>query len=621
MFPDGRLGISNAVNVFLNPLATTTGLGGQTKYRDFYSLNTFRYRVDLPWITKGLYVDGFGSADFQTSNFKDFMKTWDVYRYDGSTGEYIPLKQTTSPEGLASLKQGNSSSRTYTVNVKINYTKVINSSHNINAFVAYEQQQFRDEYSRAFRRSFFTDNIDELDFGSTTNATNEGNGSNFARRNYFGRINYDYRGKYLIEVQARYDGSDKFSPEKRWGLFPSVSLGWRLSQESWMSGITGENELKIRGSWGLLGNDAISPYQFLQFYNLNPRGYVFAGQAVPSVSPAVLPNPNFTWEKARSMNLAVDGGLFKNRVTYTVEVFKQKRSDVLTRRISTVPAYTALVLPIENIGIVENKGIEGQLSYRNDPKSKFQYSIGGNITYVRNKIIFIDEPVTTPEYQKAVGQPINSSNIFIATGIFQSQAEIDKYAAYHTGQIPRPGDVIFKDINGDNIINGFDRTRVDLNNTPEIMYGITMNAQWKGFDMSVLFQGQARSRVFFYPQASSTLNFYRFLYEGRSTPDQITDKPGTAGDFFNRPQFQTNSLPFFRRNTAFLRLKNVELGYTVPGTLTQRAKLSNLRFYVNASNLLTFAHFDDVDPETLNRADGKGYPLLRTVNFGVAASF
>jgi len=620
-FPDGKLGIGNNVNTFRNPIATTTGLGGHGKFRNNYSINTVRYRVDLPWITEGLYIDGFGSADFQFSQRKDFLRSWTVYRYDAGTGDYIEERQTLSPEGLATLNQGNLTSRTYTVNAKLNYSRVLNGEHNITAFAAFEQQQYRDEFLIASRRNFFSDNIDELDYGSTQNATNEGNGSNFARRNYFARVNYAFRSKYIVEVQGRYDGSDKFSSEKRWGLFPSVALGWRLSEEPFMSKLMNGNELKIRGSWGILGNDAISPYQFLQFYNLDANGYVLNGQPVPTITPGVLPNANFTWEKAKTVNIAVDGGFLKNRLTYTVEVFRQKRSDILTQRNATVPAYTGLILPVENIGVVENKGVEGQVLYRVVSSPAFNYSVGANFTYARNKVLFVDEPESIPAYQRQVGRPINSQTMYIATGIFQSADDIAKYPAYNTGQIVRPGDVKFEDINGDNVIDFLDQVRVDLNNTPEIMYGFTMNGQWKGIDLSILFQGQARSNVFFYPESATIINYYKFLFDGRSTPGNITDIPSPAGDNYSRPQNNPNTYGFYWRNTAFLRLKNVEAGYTLPRSIQDRLHMKNLRVYVNGSNLLTFAKFSDIDPETLNNTNGRGYPVLRTINFGLSTTF
>jgi TonB-linked SusC/RagA family outer membrane protein len=620
-FPDGRLGATNgAVNSFLNPLATTTGLAGEAKFKDLFALNTFRYKLEMPWLVEGLFLDGFVSADLQNSNTKDFKKSWSVYRFDPQTQEYIEERQSLSSEGLATLDQSTFSSRLITLNTKLNYTTIVANVHSINAFLAYEQQQFKSDFFYASRRNFFSDNIAELDYGSPNNAINGGNSSNTARRNFFGRINYAFREKYLLEVQARYDGSDKFPQDRRWGLFPSVSLGWRISAEEWANKLLRNNDLKIRASWGRLGNDAIAPYQFLQFYNLNSSGYVLNGRLVPTLTPGVLPNPNFTWETAESINLGVDGSLFNKHLTYNFEVFNQQRSDVLTQRNATIPLYTGLILPVENIGKVRNRGFEGQLNYRKT-YNNFTYFIGTNFTYARNKVLFVDEPASIPDYQKRTGRPINSDLFYVAKGLFQSQSDIDAYPQYNTGQIPRPGDVIFEDVNGDEKIDFLDMVRLDLNSTPEIVYGVNTGFEWKGFDLSVLFQGQARSMVYFYPQSSSIINFYHFLYEGRSTPNKVTDKPSTAGDFFNRPQFNSNTLPFFRRNTSFLRLKNIEAGYTFSNQLLGRLRLSQARIYVNASNLLTFAQFNDVDPESLNRLDGKGYPVLRTVNLGINVSF
>jgi TonB-linked SusC/RagA family outer membrane protein len=620
-FPDGRLGVtSGASNSFLNPIAMVSGLGGEARFRDLYTLNTFRYRLDIPQITKGLFLDGFVSADLQASSSKDFRKSWSVFKYDPTTQTYSEQRQTLSAAGLASLGQNYNSSKLITFNSKLNFTRVFAEAHSVNAFIAFEQQQFKSEFFSAQRNNFFTDNISELDFGSPNNATNNGNASNTARRNYFARVNYGFKDKYLFEAQARYDGSDKFPSDRRWGLFPSISAGWRLSSEPWAQGFMKGNDLKIRASWGKLGNDAIDPYQFLQFYRLNAAGFVLNGALAPTLSPDVLPNPFFTWESAESINLAIDGSLLKNRLTYVFEAFQQKRSDVLTRRNATVPIYTGLVLPVENIGKVRNRGLEGQLKF-NSTAGKVSYNVAANITYTRNKVLFFDESPSIPEYQKLTGRPINSGLFYVDKGLFQSQREIDNYPTYTTGQIPRPGDVKFADTNGDSTINFLDQVRLDQNNTPEIVYGLITGLDWKGLDISVLFQGQARSKVFFYPHTSSVVNSYHFLFEGRSTPDRVTDKPSTAGDFFSRPQYNPNTLPFFRRNTSFVRLKNVEIGYKLSSRMLENLKMSNVRFYLNASNLLTFAKFKDVDPESLNRLNGRGYPILRTVNFGVNVGF
>jgi hypothetical protein len=233
----------------------------------------------------------------------------------------------------------------------------------------------------------------------------------------------------------------------------------------------------------------------------------------------------------------------------------------------------------------------------------------------------MDEPDAVPDYQKQTGRSLNTDIVYITDGLFQSQEEIDKHASYDIGKVPRPGDVKFVDLNNDGVINFFDQKRIEGNYQPTIVYGINGSLNWKNIDFSILFQGQAGTKVHFYPPSSSQNNYYLFLFEGRSTPDKVTDKPTVAGDWFNRPGFNQNTHPFYRRNSSFLRLKNLEVGYTFTNLLNKVSNFDNARVYFNASNLLTFAHFNDVDPETLNRGDGKGYPLLRTVNFGFQLSF
>jgi TonB-linked SusC/RagA family outer membrane protein len=623
-YPDGRLGSTNPVT-HSNPIARTSGLAGSSSFKNMFALNTLRYRLDLPQIGKGVFVDGFVSADLENSDTKDFGKSWSAYSYDKSTNTYTEIKQTASAEGLASLEQSAYNRSVFTLNTKLNYQRTLNEKHTINSFIAYEQQQYKDRYFFAGRRNFVTDNIDELNYGSPVNATNGGGSTNTARRNYFGRVNYSYSDKYIVEVQARYDGSDKFSEDKRWGLFPSVSLGWKVAGETWAQALLRENELKLRASFGILGNDGIDPYQFLQFYNLNSSGYYLNGRQVPTLGPGVLPNPNFTWETAKSYNVGVDGSFLNKSFTYSFDAFLQKRSDILSYRNATVPNYTGLNLPIENIGKMENKGVEVLVNYRKQFK-KLGFTTGVNLTYTRNKVLFFDEPESIPEYQKQTGKSLNNLTLYTADGLFQSQDDIDKYVSLYDYQIInpeqlRPGDVKFVDYNNDGVINALDRVRKDGNEQPNIVFGYTASLDWNGFDLSLLFQGQAGTKNYFYPLVSSTLNAYYFLYEGRSTPDRVTDQPTIAGANYARPAFQASTHPFFLRNTSFVRLKNAELGYSLLKLFGSKAKLTNARVYANGSNLLTFAKFNDIDPESMNRADGRGYPILRTINVGVQFTF
>jgi hypothetical protein len=346
---------------------------------------------------------------------------------------------------------------------------------------------------------------------------------------------------------------------------------------------------------------------------------------VPTLGPGVLPNPNFTWETAKSYNVGVDGSFLNKSFTYSFDAFLQKRSDILSYRNATVPNYTGLNLPIENIGKMENKGVEVLVNYRKQFK-KLGFTTGVNLTYTKNKVLFFDEPGSIPEYQKQTGKSLNNLGLYIADGLFQSQEDIDKYISLYDYQIInpeqlRPGDVKFVDYNNDGVINALDWARKDGNEQPNIVFGYTASFDWNGFDLSLLFQGQAGTRNHFYPLVSSTLNAYHFLYEGRSTPDRVTDQPTIAGANYARPAFQASTHPFFLRNTSFVRLKNAELGYSLIKLFGSKAKITNARVYANGSNLLTFAKFDDIDPESMNRADGRGYPILRTINVGVQFTF
>lgn len=618
-YPDGRLG-AGAGSLYNNPLATTTEIGGSVKYYNLTALNTLRFRVDIPQV-KGLFADGFVAADLQYSDDKRFGKTWDAYTYNRNTQEYGLVRQSASSEGLASLGQNMGTGLTLTVNSRLNYARVLNKVHSFSSFVMFEQQQIKSRYFGADRRNFITDNVAELDYGSRVNMGNYGGSFNTARRNFSAKINYAYDNKYLLELVARYDGSDKFSKDQRWGFFPGVSAGWRIGQESWAQGFVKENELKLTASFGILGNDAIGQYQFLQFYNLNPSGYLINGVPVPTISPGVLGNPDFTWEKQKTYNVAIEGTALRRSFNYKFELFRQVRTDILGSRSNTVPDISGLILPIVNYGKMQSQGIEFQLGYTGQI-GDVKFTTGANFTYSNNKVLIIDEPLTLPDYYKSTGRNWNSQYLFRTNGLFQSKKEVDDYLAKYDFQLGgglvnlRPGDVVIKDLNGDNIINNLDQELVDGSNTPTTILGSTTSLNWKGFELSFLLQGQLGRRTHFYPLASNQFNYLRYVYEGRSTPTQVTDQPTMSSASFNRAAWVGTDHPFFYRNTSFVRLKNVEFAYT----LRFGKNNSTARLYVNGNNLLTYSpgFGKIIDPEQINQ---NNYPMLRTFNVGANVSF
>ena len=620
--PNGSYAVGGLSNGLLNPLLNSTDVAGIATIKKLYSLNTARFRLDLPFV-KGLYLDGFLSVDFGVLDSSGWNKSYQVYGYDQTSNTYTPFTEN-SALGLGYLDNLNGNSTTITQNLKLNYERQFGKSM-WRAFASYEQSTFNYKYAGAHKEQFISQAIPQLDYGSSVNQTNYGNEIKSARQNYFGRINYSFDNIYLLEAQLRYDGSDVFSESQRWGLFPSLSAGWKISEYEWFKKeLPFVNSLKFRGSWGKLGNDNIPPFQFAQFYYINSNGRLFYNNSTgsitnyPSFSPGVVANPNATWESQTATNLAMDAGLLDNKLNFTVEVFHQRRSNILAPPNASVPSYTGIVLPYENIGIVDNKGIEAQLSYKNKV-GELNYFVAGNITYAKNKIIYQDEKLASkPAYQSLTGQPVGASLLYNAIGVFKTQAEINSYVtSYSIGATPVPGDLKFADTNHDGVIDDKDRIVQPLSSIPQITYGVSIELAYKAFSLSMLFQGQAKAMRYFRAVSGKNQNFNIEDFNGRSTPDNITDKP-RAAEVYGSPQGIGNS--YYLSSTAFLRLKNLEFAYNFKNINLIKYGINGMRLYVNTFNVFTITKYKGLDPESVD-GQGLAYPINRTFNMGASITF
>jgi TonB-dependent starch-binding outer membrane protein SusC len=610
-------GVTGSTGAQLNALVNATDLAGLNEQKRIYSLNTFKGRYDIPGL-KGLYLDGFLSVDLGFVDSSNWNKSYTVYSYDPNAQTYTPAVLN-GTLGLASLDQQSTNSLTISENLKLNYEHLF-GDHSIKAFVAYEQSTYDYRWATAHREQFISQAISQLSFGSTNNINNNGNEYKSARQNYFGRINYSYKNTYFLEAQLRYDGSDVFSQNKRWGLFPSFSAGWKISDYAWFkNSLPAFSFLKLRGSWGKLGNDNIPPFQYAQFYNVTQYGRIFyngSNTGYSTLSPGVSPNPNATWESQTSTNIAVDGALFDGKLNFTFETFHQRRDNILAPANASIPLYTGIVLPDENIGIVDNKGIEAQLSYKGQV-NKLGYFISGNITYAKNKVVYMDEILGgRPAYQALTGHPVGSYLMYNAIGVYQSAADISGSPTNNlTGVVP--GDLKFQDVNKDGVIDQNDQTVKDLTSVPQIVYGGSIGLNYMNFDLSLLLQGQARAARYFRAVSGKSQNFTIEDYTGRSTPNNITNKP-RASNVYGSPQGFGNT--YYLSSTAFLRLKNVELAYNIKSNGLARNGISHVRVYINTFNLFTITKYKGLDPESVD-GQGLNYPINRTFNAGFSVSF
>jgi TonB-linked SusC/RagA family outer membrane protein len=615
-----------------NPVVISTPATGSVTDNNYVFQSNLRGKIDVPGV-KGLNVILNASFDEGFRPIKRFRTPWNLYTWDYSTydanGEPVLKK---SARGLSAPELQEEFERTsgQTTNAYINYSKDF-GPHAFSIMAGTEKQVLRGNQFSAFRNAYISTAVDELFAGARNGSTNADNnitdGKLYKRTrlNYFGRINYSFSEKYLVEMVWRYDASYIFPEDSRWGFFPGFSAGWVLTEENFMKGITGIDRLKLRGSWGQLGNDRMHPTnaRFDEFQYANNfgfgSGYIFNNDVLTTtITPSVFPiaNPDITWEVANNSNIGLEGNLFGNKIAFELDYFNNIRSQMLIPRNASIPKTAGFEPPRQNIGKLRNRGFDFLVSY-NGQAGDFSYSFGVNGGYSKNEVIFMDEPANVLPWQTVTGRPYDTRLMYKAVGVFKDQAAVDAYPAVWPGA--RPGDIIFQDINEDSVINTDDKIRLENNTIPRFQGGFTIDLKYKAFDFNVLFQGATGARSYIRTQSGDFGNYLQDFADGRwTTENPNSENPRT----FNREDEywigQENTYWF--RKTDYLRLKNIQLGYNLPTSLINRVGIKTARLYVNAINLLTIDTFKVFDPETDNQ-DGTVYPQKRTFNVGVNLTF
>jgi TonB-dependent starch-binding outer membrane protein SusC len=612
-----------------NPVVTSTKQTGYVYDNNYVFQSNLRGKIDVPWV-KGLNLIFNASFDEGFRPVKRFRTPWYLYTWDytsyDANGEPVLLK---SPRGLSTpeLQEEFEKTSGRTTNAYINYTKEF-GAHAIGLMVGTEKQKLTGSHFNAFRNAYISTSVDELFAGTRNTSTNADNDRNrlfsTARLNYFGRINYSFSEKYLLEMVWRYDASYIFPENSRWGFFPGISAGWVLSEENFMQDIESIDRLKLRGSWGQLGNDRMDPsnarldeFQYIDAFGFG-GGYIFNYNVLTtSITPSAYPiaNPGITWEVANNSNIGLEGSLFAGKVSFEFDYFNNTRSQMLIPRNASIPRTAGFNPPRQNIGKLKNRGIDFLVAYHREA-GDLTYNIGVNGGYSKNEVVFLDEPSTVLPWQTVTGRPYDTRLLYNAIGVFKDQAAVDAYPHWPGA---RPGDVIFEDVNGDGVINSDDRIRETRNTIPRFQGGLTLDVQYKGFDVNVLFQGATGAKSYIRTQSGDFGNYLQDFADGRwTTENPNSEEPRT----FNREDeyWISQANTYWFRSTDYLRLKNIQLGYSLPSTLVNRISLKSARIYVNAINLFTIDSFKVFDPETDNQ-DGTVYPQKKTYNIGVNLTF
>lgn len=614
-----------------NPVVQSTSQAGYNKGENYVFNINAKVNVKIPWV-KGLSLTGVAAIDRGLNYTKKFNKKYDLYTWDGTTvgTDGLPTLVKGQYGSSSNLVQQLDISKEYLLNLLANYQRTFNKVHDVSVLLGVESIENTSNWFSAERRNYTVSFPDELNFGDPNSQYS--NGSNPGKNrwlNYFGRVNYSYKSKYMAEFVWRYQGSSKFASETRWGFFPGVSLAYRLSEEDfWKDSKLGRlmGNLKLRASYGKTGNDLIDPYQYYSLYAKYWQDFVTGDLTNNSTYyESLAANVKVQWEEAEQMNVGFDVTLLDNRLSLTADYFNNLRSKILIPQTASVPDATGMtdILPDINLGKVRNSGFDFEMAWT-DKVRDFEYRIGLNGGYAKNKIIFFDEAEGALAWQKQTGHPMNSSLYYQAIGIFHNQEEIDNYP-HMDGTVP--GDIKFKNVNGDDKITGEDKTRIYKSDVPRWTGGLNISARYKGFDASILFQGQAGAVRYVQALGSKDgINYFKSFYDNRWTADNPnTNYPRT----FNRNEeywvSSENPNTFWLHSTDFIRLKTMELGYTIPATLVRKWGLEKVRVCVSGMNLFTYApHMKDFDPELEYKGDGfagQGYPIQRILTAGISINF
>ena len=626
-YPNGSSG-TGAFGASYQPVLRSTLDGGFDDDKRYRANNKINATLKIPGID-GLTVSSYFAYDIFFGKRKYFDHPVTAYELD--KGAYLAAGNTGSEDGSAFLVQSNdgydpqltefyNTTTAKTFNLKVNYDKTFNSVHNFSAFVAYETSESNGTGISAFRRYFISSQLPYLFAGGNDQKDNSEYVTLDSRINYFGRLSYNFKGTYLFQFALRRDGSLRFSKESgRWGNFPSALAGWIISNENfWKDHVKPVNFLKIKASWGKLGNDLVPPFQYLASYAFGTGGLYGTNRTYySSLYQSNAPNPFITWEVADMYNAGLESRLFDNRVLLNADFFYQRRSNILIKRNASVPNFTGISLPDENFGVVDNRGFEIQLGYTSKAGRDFSYSVNGNFAFAKNKVVYFDEPSKSVAWQTLTGHPIGAALLYKSAGIFRDTAQINK-TPHVAGAIP--GDVIIKDENGDGVINADDRILFDKTTDPEITFGLSFNFRYKNFELSALINGAGTAWVRrLGSQQGAAGDYYQYDADGRWTPDNIDATKPRAYDgssTYWRGKFATD-LEY--QNQSYARLKNVQLSYYVP---TKNIKfIKDAQIYVSGENLfLIYSSKNRIwDPEFSGTRDN--YLIMKVMSVGARVSF
>ena len=580
-------GMYGGNSMYSNPLGDLMQTG-YTSYNGRSLQAIFQLKGDLGFITPGLSVNGAVGFNTYFKSYSKKSRQYARYSVDRDNADEIIYTTYGQNTSLAGDESSSSQWRDYSLQASLNYNRTFNGLHN----------------------------IDAIYLGSYNDYVVTGTDLSYKNIAMGGRVTYSYDKRYIGEFSFGYNGTENFPKGHRFGFFPAGSLGWILSNEAFLKGNPILNYLKLRASYGIVGNDNIGGirYMFDQYYD----GYGYhlgnSNNVQDGLVQGKLANPDVTWEKEKKFNVGFEATLV-NKIDVSFDYFIQKRSNILSQPYRTVPDYLGISRPDINIGKVGNKGLETSIRYNGIGKKDLTYFVETSLWYAKNKVVYNAEAIQENEYLYGTGRMVGQPFVLEAIGFFKDEDDILK-SPTQTFTDVRPGDIKYKDQNKDGKIDSNDYYPIGYTSMPQITLGLHGGITFKGFDLDVFFQGAANRTVYCggkYYHAFQNDGKVSSIAMGRWTPEtaETATYPRLSSEN-NLNNYQASS--FWQKNGNFLKLRSLEIGYTLPFQLSRKINLEKVRIFANGTNLFSLDHMDGfTDPETMS-----GYPALRTISFGLS---
>ena len=625
----------NGATYLVNGYAALNESGYKRQSRWHLDSN-YKLEYDFSGLTdvlKGLRISMFAAYNYEHTVDANYDRYYQLYYVNGNFDEGVAGASGYSPDNVYS--KSSSFGDDWMLRPQIDYSRNF-GKHYVGATLLFEERQGYSNTMTGTKRGYYSDDPVDISLGTTfTEIPVTGSYVYSGQKSYVGRANYAYNQKYLAEFAFRRDGSYVFAPETRWGFFPSASLGWVISQEDFFSKAFPSIEyLKLRASYGEAGKDDLTPFLYNSTYALATNSMVLGGN---SITQFYTSNPyvyrNLTWSTTSTYNLGFDFSMWSGKLGMELDLFYKLTDGILEGVGANFPPSLGGYYPnYQNSGKVENKGFEITLKHNNKINSDWSYGLKGNLSFARNKVLHRAMADNHPNYRPVVGSSMNARYGFIATGLFQTQDEIDQYPTAPSGYL-RLGDIKYLDVNGDGRISmDHDYVKIGYGGIPEINFSLNMDVTYKNFYASLLWQGVSHtdyelSGVYDSGVISSTVYTSSFAEYGNSpyyriagawTPENTNAKYPRLSTVANGNNAWESS--WWLVNGEYLRLKNMNIGYMIPGKALKNTPFSQIRIYLAGTNLLTFSHFPYVDPESPSVSNGY-YPQQKTYSIGANITF